>query len=99
MEFARTSPKALKLILAARRVDSLREIAGKIKEEVGEGVKVLPVQVDVSKRDEVKGFVEGLPADFREIDVLVNNACVCIFWMLGGGISIDADPIYYYYNN
>lgn len=74
MEFARTSPKSLKLILTARRIDTLKEIAEEIKKEVGLGVQVLPVKLDVSDPREVKGFVDSLPADFREIDVLVNNA-------------------------
>lgn len=76
MEFARTSPKSLKLILTARRIDTLREIAEGIKKEVGSGVQVLPVKLDVSNPREVKGFVDSLPAEFREIDVLVNNAQV-----------------------
>ncbi|KAK0512337.1 hypothetical protein JMJ35_005465 [Cladonia borealis] len=74
MEFARTSPKSLKLILTARRLDTLKEVAQQINKDVGDGVKVLPVKLDVSKPSEVKGFVESLPAEFREIDVLVNNA-------------------------
>ncbi|KAK8060526.1 NAD(P)-binding protein [Apiospora saccharicola] len=73
-EFARTAPKNLKLILTARRIDSLKEIAAEITKEVGDGVKVFPVQLDVSKPEEIRGFVEGLPAEFKEIDVLVNNA-------------------------
>lgn len=73
-EFARTSPNDLKLILAARRVDSLKSIAADITKEVGDGVKVLPVQLDVSNPDEVRGFVDKLPAEFKEVDVLVNNA-------------------------
>ena len=74
MEFARTSPNNLKLILTARRIDTLNQIAEEIKKEVGEGVKVLPVKLDVSSSREVKGFVSSLPAEFKEIDVLVNNA-------------------------
>jgi 3-hydroxy acid dehydrogenase/malonic semialdehyde reductase len=73
-EFARTSPNDLKLILAARRVDSLKSIAADIAKEVGDGVKVLPIQLDVSNPDEVRGFVDKLPAEFKEVDVLVNNA-------------------------
>ncbi|KAK7956004.1 uncharacterized protein PG986_005226 [Apiospora aurea] len=73
-EFARTAPKDLKLILTARRIDTLKEIGAEIAKEVGDGVKVLPVQLDVSKPEEIRGFVEGLPAEFKEIDVLVNNA-------------------------
>ncbi|KAI9880606.1 MAG: hypothetical protein M1830_001957 [Pleopsidium flavum] len=74
MEFARTSPKNLKLVLTARRIDTLKQIAEEIKKEVGEGVKVLPLKLDVSNPTEIKGFVDSLPAEFREIDVLVNNA-------------------------
>ena len=74
IEFARTSPKNLKLVLTARRIDSLKEVAEQIKADVGEGVKVLPYKLDVSKPEEVNGFVSRLPEEFREIDVLVNNA-------------------------
>lgn len=74
MEFARTSPKNLRLVLTARRIDALQDLAGKIRDEVGEGVKVLPLKLDVSKPDEVRGFVDSLPAEYREIDILVNNA-------------------------
>ena len=74
MEFARTAPKNLKLILTARRIDTLKEIAAEINKEVGDGVKVLPVKLDVSEAEEVRAFVGGLPEEFREIDVLVNNA-------------------------
>jgi len=74
MEFARTSPKSLKLILTARRIDTLKQIAEEITKEAGMGVQVLPIQLDVSKPDQVRGFVDSLPADFKEIDVLINNA-------------------------
>lgn len=73
-EFARSSPQNLKLILTARRIDTLNEIAVEIVQEVGNGVKVLPVQLDVSNTEEVRGFKGKLPAEFRDIDVLVNNA-------------------------
>ena len=74
LEFARTSPKNIKLILAARRLDTVKQLAEEIKKEVGDGVKVHPVKLDVSKADEVRSFVSNLPKDFQEIDVLVNNA-------------------------
>jgi len=74
LEFARTAPKNLKLILTARRIDTLKEIAAEITNEVGEGVKVLPVKLDISNPEEVRSFVGGLPEEFKDIDVLVNNA-------------------------
>ena len=73
-EFARTSPKNLKLILTARRIDTLKEVAAEIKQEVGDGVQVLPVKLDVSNPEEVNNFIPSLPEEFKEIDVLVNNA-------------------------
>lgn len=74
VEFARTAPKNLKLILTARRIETLKEVAEQITKEVGDGVKVLPFKLDVSNPDEVRSFVGALPAEFKEIDVLVNNA-------------------------
>lgn len=73
-EFAQTCPENLKLILTARRVDYLKQIAAEIGNEVGDGVKVLPIQLDISNADEVRKFVERLPVEFQQIDVLVNNA-------------------------
>jgi 3-hydroxy acid dehydrogenase/malonic semialdehyde reductase len=78
MEFARTSPENLKLVITARRIDALKQVAEDIKKEVGDGVKVLPVKLDVSKAAEIKGFVDGLPEEFKEIDILVNNALVSL---------------------
>ncbi|KAL8918852.1 MAG: hypothetical protein Q9208_007109 [Pyrenodesmia sp. 3 TL-2023] len=74
LEFARTSPNSLKLILTARRLELLEALAEEIKKEVGSGVRVLPLKLDVSKPQEVRSFVGSLPAEFKEIDVLVNNA-------------------------
>ena len=73
-EFARTSPANLKLVLAARRLETLEQIKTEIEKEAGSGVKVLPVKLDVGNPEEVRGFVAQLPEEFRDIDVLVNNA-------------------------
>lgn len=73
-EFARTSPNNLKLILAARRVDSLRTLADEIRAEVGDGVKVHAAKLDVSVPEETGNFIQALPMEFQDIDVLVNNA-------------------------
>ncbi|KAL6884368.1 NAD(P)-binding protein [Trichoderma longibrachiatum] len=75
LEFARTNPSGdLRLIITARRKESLEELAAQIREETKDGVKVLPVQLDVSKAEEIRGFVGGLPEEWRDIHVLVNNA-------------------------
>lgn len=74
LEFARNAPNNLKIILAARRIETLNEIAAQIKQEVGDGVKVYAAKLDVSNPKEVREFVPSLPAEFKDIDVLVNNA-------------------------
>ncbi|EFX02921.1 short chain dehydrogenase reductase [Grosmannia clavigera kw1407] len=80
-EFARTAASApsgsgiLRLILTARRIDTLKQIAEDLVKEVGaDKVKVLPVQLDVSKPEEVSAFVGKLPEEWRDIHILVNNA-------------------------
>lgn len=75
LEFARTQPHDLKLIVTARRFDALTQLAADIK-EFASGVQVHPVKLDVSVPEEVSSLVENLPEAFREVDVLVNNACV-----------------------
>lgn len=75
VEFAKTQPDDLKLILTARREDTLKEVAKEI-EGFAKGVKVLPVKLDVSNIAEVEAFVGKLPEEFKDVDVLVNNAYV-----------------------
>jgi 3-hydroxy acid dehydrogenase/malonic semialdehyde reductase len=73
LEFARTQPDDLKLVLTARREDALTELKREI-EGLAKGVKVAALKLDVSAPGEVEGFVERLPEGFGEVDVLVNNA-------------------------
>lgn len=74
LEFARSSPDSLRLILAARRLDSLKTLASDIGTEVGNGVQCLPLQLDMSKHDDIVSAIQNLPAEWKNIDVLVNNA-------------------------
>ena len=74
IEFARSCPRNLHLILTARRIGALYELTSQINKEVGDGVKIFVYQLDVSKSDEVDSFVSSLPEEFQEIDILVNNA-------------------------
>ncbi|PHH75380.1 hypothetical protein CDD82_4465 [Ophiocordyceps australis] len=75
LEFARACPASdLRLILAARRLDTLTKLATQIADEVGPGVKTLPVRLDVSNPEDIRAFVPALPDEWRNIHVLVNNA-------------------------
>lgn len=72
IEFARTQPE-IKLVVTARRDDALRELTEEIQ-KFAPTARVHPVKLDVSKLDEVSAFVGNLPAEYKEIDILVNNA-------------------------
>jgi serine 3-dehydrogenase len=60
------------LIVAARRTERLAELVRFLQEEVG--VRALAVPMDVTDREGVRSAVAALPASWRAIDVLVNNA-------------------------
>ncbi|GAA5948169.1 hypothetical protein JCM3765_007141 [Sporobolomyces pararoseus] len=74
--FARTGAN---LILTARRqqaLDQVAELAKKAHEEgkTGKGGKFVILTLDVSDRNAVKGLLERIPQELRNIDILVNNA-------------------------
>src|SRR6185437_11490956 len=70
-----------RVVAAARRVDRVKELASEL------GPRVLPLALDVRDRPAVAAAVEGLPEEFKAIDVLVNNAGLA----LGLGPAQDAD--------
>jgi 3-hydroxy acid dehydrogenase / malonic semialdehyde reductase len=57
-----------RVVAAARRSDRLKDLAAEL------GPRVLPVTLDVRDRVAVADVAGGLPEEFAEIDVLVNNA-------------------------
>lgn len=57
-----------RVIAAGRRMERLQSLAS----ELGKGV--LPVKLDVSDTAAIDACLATLPSDWREIDVLVNNA-------------------------
>jgi 3-hydroxy acid dehydrogenase / malonic semialdehyde reductase len=73
-EFARSSPEDLRLILTARRFAKLQDVQREIQDEIGSGVKILVCQLDSSNPDEIRQFVASLPLEWKNIDILVNNA-------------------------
>lgn len=78
-EFVCIVLKNLKFVFIVRRIDILKQIVVDIVVEVGEGVRVLFVQFDVSNFEEVKIFVGKLLEEFGDINVLVNNVYVFDF--------------------
>jgi NADP-dependent 3-hydroxy acid dehydrogenase YdfG len=67
-----------KVVLAGRRTDRLDAL----KSELGGNAHALTL--DIQDRDAVAAAIDGLPADFAAIDVLVNNA--------GLALGLDAAP-------
>ena len=59
-----------RLILAARRIDPLLAL----QEELHGRADIHLIPLDVRDRESVQRAVESLPEQFRDIDVLVNNA-------------------------
>jgi NADP-dependent 3-hydroxy acid dehydrogenase YdfG len=59
-----------RLILTARRLEKLEELRGELPTAAGVHI----AQLDVRDRAAVEAAVASLPAEFRDIDVLVNNA-------------------------
>ncbi len=57
-----------RVILAARRTDRIADLAAEL------GDAALPVTLDVTSRASIETALAGLPADWKEIDVLINNA-------------------------
>ncbi|MFD8501079.1 SDR family oxidoreductase [Amycolatopsis sp. NPDC059657] len=57
-----------KVVATARRVGKLEALADEL------GKNVLPLELDVRDRDAVAEAFANLPAEFAEVDVLINNA-------------------------
>src|SRR6478609_1303783 len=71
-----------RVVIAARRLDRLEELAEEL------GALVHPVELDVQDQSAVAAAVQSLPAAFAEIDILVNNAGLA----LGLEPAQQADP-------
>jgi NADP-dependent 3-hydroxy acid dehydrogenase YdfG len=71
-----------RLLLAARRVEKLAGVAAEAIDHGAAAVRT--ISLDVRKREAVAQAIERLPAEWAEIDVLVNNA----------GLSRGLDKLY-----
>jgi len=59
-----------RLILAARRLDPLE----KLRDALRGKAEIRILQLDIRDRQGVEAAIDSLPAPFREVDVLLNNA-------------------------
>ena len=60
----------MKLIICGRR----REVLDKIREDLSKLTSIITLCFDVSDNNQVKKAIEGLPNEFKQIDILINNA-------------------------
>lgn len=70
-----------KLILTGRNEGRLAAIAAELK---AQGTEVVTLLFDVRDRAAAKAAIENLPADWQQVDVLVNNA----------GLALGLEPEY-----
>jgi NADP-dependent 3-hydroxy acid dehydrogenase YdfG len=61
-----------RIIITGRRLDRLEKEAAILKEKYN--IEVLTLHFDVRDRIAVKQAVESIPADWQNIDILINNA-------------------------
>ncbi|MBP1205285.1 NADP-dependent 3-hydroxy acid dehydrogenase YdfG [Duganella sp. 1411] len=57
-----------KVLISGRREDRLQSLSAEL------GGAVLPVVLDVTDKASIKAALDGLPAEWKQIDVLINNA-------------------------
>lgn len=60
------------LIITARRENRINELADSLTKKYG--IKVLSKQLDVRNLNDVKAFVNSLQDEWKNIDILINNA-------------------------
>lgn len=68
----RFAAEGARLLLAARRLDRLRQMTAPLKAAGAEGVLTVPM--DVRNNKQVQSTLDGLPEEWRSIEVLINNA-------------------------
>src|SRR5471032_339936 len=57
-----------KVLISGRRADRLQALSAEL------GAAARPVVLDVTDKASIKGALDGLPAEWAQIDVLINNA-------------------------
>lgn len=66
------STKKYRLILAARRFEIINKLCTDLTAKFG--IETLPMELDVRNNSQVQERIDGLPASWQNIDILINNA-------------------------
>ncbi len=62
----------INVIIAARRLEKLLEIEKELTKKYK--VDILPLKLDVTNKEEVSDFLNNLPSDWQNVEILINNA-------------------------
>lgn len=85
VELAKLVPGCAKygarLILCARRVERLEQLAKELHQRYGKEHYILPL--DVREHEQVKKQLDSLPSQWQSIEILINNA----------GLALDTLPV------
>ncbi|HQH27687.1 MAG TPA: SDR family NAD(P)-dependent oxidoreductase [Oligoflexia bacterium] len=65
-----------RLVVCARRMDRLQKLDAELRAKYG--VELLALQLDVRSHAKVHETISGLPENWREIDVIINNAGLAV---------------------
>src|SRR3989344_277576 len=65
-----------KVVVTARRLEKLQALAAEIKQR---GKEALPLQMDVTKKEEIDAAIAETMKTFGRLDILLNNAGVAEF--------------------
>jgi short-subunit dehydrogenase len=79
------SSKGWNLVLAARRIERLKELENKFK-----NIEVLSVKTDVTIESDCKNLIDSAIKKFGKIDVLINNAGIS---MRAATIDVDMNVL------
>lgn len=83
----RLAKENVKLVLVARRIDRLKQLQEEIQTTYP-SAKLHLVNMDVRDTERVKTFLEDLPEEFQQIDILINNAGLAL-----GVASVDTNDL------
>lgn len=71
--FAEITTGDIKFVLTARRMERLQLFKADLESKF-ENIKVLPLTMDVSSTKSINEAIESIPPEFKQVDILINNA-------------------------
>ncbi|KAL3228598.1 Uncharacterized protein RNJ44_02543 [Nakaseomyces bracarensis] len=73
LEYLEAADGKMKLVLGARRIEKLEELKNDLLTKFPES-KIHIGKLDVTDFENIKSFLADLPEEFKDIDILINNA-------------------------